>query len=134
MTQTSYVNFGTTLLILSLLINVFLVNASTETSQSCSTLSHAVSMPVLTCPNCLQYRQDVDKLLSNNAELKKELKLSKAALEASLKSERSLRDRLVQIQIFFCLNIINYAFFLQLVQFGGIYVIFVPSIGAVREL
>ncbi|XP_067934204.1 uncharacterized protein [Watersipora subatra] len=65
-----------------------------DISQSCTVLSHAASMPALACQSCLQQRRENDQLRLDNSSLRRELKKTKAALESSLKSEKTLRDRL----------------------------------------
>lgn len=64
-------------------------------TQSCSQIPHAVSMPALTCNNCLQQRHESDKLRLENNNLRRDLKNLKHALENSQKSEKALRDRWV---------------------------------------
>lgn len=66
-----------------------------DISQSCTALSHAASMPALACQSCLQQRRENDQLRLDNSSLRRELKKTKAALESSLKSEKTLRDRFV---------------------------------------
>ena len=76
----------------------FAVNATTkggDMTQSCSQIPHAVSMPALTCNNCLQQRHESDRLRLENNNLRRDLKNLKHALENSQKSEKALRDRCV---------------------------------------
>lgn len=68
-------------------------NTSSDMSQSCMQLAHAVSMPALTCNNCLQQRQEADRLKLENNNLRRDLKNVKHALDNSQKSEKALRDR-----------------------------------------
>ena len=84
--------------ICQLTIILFAVNATTtggDMTQSCSQIPHAVSMPALTCNNCLQQRHESDRLRLENNNLRRDLKNLKHALENSQKSEKALRDRCV---------------------------------------
>lgn len=76
---------------------MFAVVGTGELSQSCTTLSHAVSMPALTCTSCLQQRNENDRLRLENSALRRDLKITKVALESSTKSEKALRDRLALV-------------------------------------
>ena len=81
-----------------LTIILFAVNGTTtggDMTQSCSQIPHAVSMPALTCNNCLQQRHESDRLRLENNNLRRDLKNLKHALENSQKSEKALRDRCV---------------------------------------
>ena len=96
--------------ICQLTIILFAVNATTtggDMTQSCSQIPHAVSMPALTCNNCLQQRHESDRLRLENNNLRRDLKNLKHALENSQKSEKALRDRCViqQDAYYICIHL-----------------------------
>lgn len=78
-----------------ILLYFILAHIVADMSQSCTMLSHAVSMPALTCSSCIQQRHENDRLRLDSSKLQRDLKTTKSLLESSLKSEKNLRDRSV---------------------------------------
>lgn len=72
---------------------IIAVSGSSKTSSKPLHVAYITSMPTLACSNCYLQREEFDRLKGEVTGLRRDLKATKKALEASQKMERALRER-----------------------------------------